>query len=302
MARTLSWIGLAAIVFVTGCVPRDQYNALKMERDSIAEQLGKANEDAAAATRESALLKKNVADMAALGGVSQATLTNLTQQLTQAQLSAEDWHRKYEDAVKNGRGGGFLKPELSEALKQFAAQNPDLVEFEPSMGMLKFKSDFTFASGSAELKPEARAALDKLATILNSSAASGCELMVAGHTDNMPVQHEATIAAGHKDNWYLSSHRAIVVAKELISQRVNAARIGAAGYADQRPIASNASAAGQAKNRRVEVLILPGEGSFAPGTGGPAPKEHLQKDSIIKPKGSGPNKDTPVTHPPTINK
>ena len=91
----------------------------------------------------------------------------------------------------------------------------------------------------------------------NSPAASGYELMVAGHTDSTRVSRPETIAAGHKDNWYLSAHRAIAVGGELQSQRVNAQRLAVVGYADQRPVASNSSDSGRAQNRRVEVLILP---------------------------------------------
>ena len=99
--------------------------------------------------------------------------------------------------------------------------------------------------------------IDRFAKILNSSGASGYELLVAGHTDNQPVHNSATIAAGHKNNWYLSAHRAISVGDELMKNGVNSARLGVVGYADQRPVASNASAGGQQQNRRVEVLILP---------------------------------------------
>jgi chemotaxis protein MotB len=81
--------------------------------------------------------------------------------------------------------------------------------------------------------------------------------MVAGHTDNSRVINPATIAAGHKDNWYLSAHRAISVGSALISDHVNPQRLAVTGYAEQRPVASNNSEQGKQMNRRVEVLILP---------------------------------------------
>ncbi len=81
--------------------------------------------------------------------------------------------------------------------------------------------------------------------------------MVAGHTDNTRVSRQSTIEQGHFDNWYLSAHRAIAVAAELVRDGVSKRRLGVAGYADQRPIASNNTEAGRAQNRRVEILILP---------------------------------------------
>ena len=109
-----------------------------------------------------------------------------------------------------------------------------------------------FACGAIALE-----AIQRFSTILNSPAAMGYELLVAGHTDSTPVVNQATISKGHKDNWYLSSHRAIAVGQDLISNRVSAQRMGMVGYADQRPAGSNASESGKSANRRVEVLILP---------------------------------------------
>ena len=81
--------------------------------------------------------------------------------------------------------------------------------------------------------------------------------MVAGHTDAMPVNRAETIKQGHRDNWYLSAHRAISVGKALQKNQVSPFRLAMVGYADQRPVASNATEDGRAKNRRVELLILP---------------------------------------------
>src|SRR6185437_7409218 len=112
--------------------------------------------------------------------------------------------------------------------------NPDLVAFDENRGVVKFKSDVTFAAGSAVLNPSAASAIDSFATILNSPAAAGYELMVVGHTDNVPVSHAATKAAGHFNNWYLSAHRAIAVSAELQKQSVSAGRLEVAGCAEQR--------------------------------------------------------------------
>src|SRR5206468_8868986 len=104
--------------------------------------------------------------------------------------------------------GNALPEPLTNELRAFAAANPDLVDFDAARGIVKFKSDVTFATGSADVTPKAKEAIDRFAAILNSGAASGYELVVAGHTDNTRVVNEKTIAAGHKDNWYLSAHRA----------------------------------------------------------------------------------------------
>ena len=87
----------------------------------------------------------------------------------------------------------------------------DTIEFDRERGLIKFKSDVTFAKGSAELTPQAKTVIGRLAQILNSGKAANYELLIAGHTDSTPVVQRETLAKGHKDNWYLSSHRAITV-------------------------------------------------------------------------------------------
>ncbi len=187
------------------------------------------------------------------------------------------------------RTGAALPAPLTNVLNEFAAANPDLVDFDAARGIVKFKSDVTFAPGSSDVNDRALSAIHRFAEILNSPAAAGYELMVAGHTDNTPVVREATLVQ-HPDNWYLSVHRAIAVAAALVHDGVSKNRMGVAGYADQRPIASNATAAGKAQNRRVEILILPtsahGSGGSAPVVSGASsashhiqPKSRLDKDS-----------------------
>jgi chemotaxis protein MotB len=136
--------------------------------------------------------------------------------------------------------------------------------------------------------------------------------MVAGHTDNTNVVNPATIQAGHKNNWYLSAHRAISVANTLMADHVSSQRIAATGYADQRPIASNGTESGKAQNRRVEVLILPTQVRTTPSVASSgakaAPKHEINKDAAVK-SSSTLNKDSaaplPTLHDeqkPVINK
>ncbi|MDB5294065.1 MAG: motB 1, partial [Phycisphaerales bacterium] len=136
-----------------------------------------------------------------------------------------------------------------------------------------------FSAGSAVVKPEAKQVIDKLAGILNGPAASQYELMVAGHTDNTPVSNPVTKKNGHLDNWYLSSHRAIAVSQELRSVGVQPNRLEVVGFADQKPVAPNGTDAEKARNRRVEVFILPttvtgaAVAPSAPTTPTPAPSK-----------------------------
>jgi chemotaxis protein MotB len=271
MARMRQLISIAALGLISvGCVSQEKYTALRIERDQLAEKLGQAEASSRAATAEASTLRSQLDAFMNSRGSESALIANFQQQNAALQAQIEELNRKYAEAVARGGQGGPLPAPLANELTEFAAQNPDLVEFDAQRGMVKFKSDVTFAVGDASLTPKAREAITRFAAILNSPTTNRYELLVAGHTDSTPVNNPRTIQAGHRNNWYLSSHRAISVGEALMGQQIAANRIGVLGYADQRPVASNTSESGKAQNRRVEVLILPTQVTGAPVTAQPA--------------------------------
>lgn len=287
MARTLHFSVVALLALATGCVSQEQYNALKLQRDRLQEQLTSLDRDAQSARAEADALRSQLGNVAAGGAQNAAMLNNLNSQLSAVSAERDDLLRRYEELLRTRSGATALPKPLNDALVAFAQANPDVVSFDPQLGAVKFKSDVTFASGDATLTPKAREVISRFADILNSSAANKYELLVAGHTDDTPVTRPETIAKGHKNNWYLSSHRAISVAEDLMKQRVNSQRVGVVGYADQRPAKSNATSEGKAQNRRVEVVILPNQ------MAGAAP--------VTNRTGSTPTRTTPA-RTPDLNK
>ena len=113
-----------------------------------------------------------------------------------------------------------------------------------------------FELGEASLRPEGRKVLDAVAPALRGLPNT---LTVEGHTDNVPV------SGRYASNWELSTERATTVLRYLLTRGVPGSRVSAAGYADQRPLASNATAAGRARNRRVAIVVhaLDSSGSAA---------------------------------------
>jgi chemotaxis protein MotB len=105
-----------------------------------------------------------------------------------------------------------------------------------------------FASGQATLQPEGLPLLNEVAQLLNVDTRH--PITVEGHTDNIPIS-----SSKYPSNWELSTDRATTVVRYLIAKGVNRQRLGAVGYSDLHPIASNATAAGRAKNRRVEIVL-----------------------------------------------
>jgi chemotaxis protein MotB len=114
--------------------------------------------------------------------------------------------------------------------------------------MIVLTGDVLFDSGRAELKPESMMALRKVADIVRDTP---YVLNVIGHTDNIPISNDV-----FSSNWELSTTRACVTAKFMIDRMgIAPDRIFAAGYAQYKPVRSNALPAGRAANRRVEIII-----------------------------------------------
>jgi chemotaxis protein MotB len=105
-----------------------------------------------------------------------------------------------------------------------------------------------FASGSAELQPPAYPLLEQIARLLQLESSQ--PIAVQGNTDSVPID-----TPQYPSNWELSTARASRVVRFLIEKGVSPVRLSAVGFAEQRPIASNATAAGRQLNRRVEILV-----------------------------------------------
>lgn len=120
--------------------------------------------------------------------------------------------------------------------------------------------DLLFASGQATLSGQATGLLGEIAQLLNIDETH--PISVEGNTDNVPIH-----SSQFPSNWELSTARAGSVVEFLIEHGVAASRLTATGNADQRPVASDATAAGRARNRRVEIVmrrIDGGEGESEP--------------------------------------
>lgn len=111
--------------------------------------------------------------------------------------------------------------------------------------------DILFDSGKADIKKQAYPVLDYLISVLNENFPVK-NIGVTGHTDNVPIKFSSW-----KSNWELSTARATNVLYYLESNGVSSKRLSATGYGEHRPIVSNDTTAGKAKNRRVEIVILP---------------------------------------------
>jgi chemotaxis protein MotB len=138
---------------------------------------------------------------------------------------------------------------------------------------VEINASVLFKSGDAVLQPQSTEALAAVAQVLTQV---DNPIQVEGHTDNIPIN-----SPSFPSNWELSSSRAGSVVRLFTERGVPAARMVAIGYADNRPVDTNATLDGRSRNRRVNVLILN-------EVGGVASEINLQEDGQISQAGNLP--------------
>jgi chemotaxis protein MotB len=273
----------------------DEHKRLQTAFDQSRAQLAEAENDLATARARITELEGKLAEMNKLLDTNSGGIGALKQERDLLAQQLADLQKKYNDLLALGANTPALPENINSALRDLAAKYPDLLEFDERLGMVRFKSDLTFDLGSTEVKPRAKEALAKFATILEMPEIAQQEIQVVGHTDDVPIHQTATMRM-NPNNWILSTNRGWAVADVLHQNGVALDRVTAAGWGDQRPIAPNAPGhRGNELNRRVDIYIRPtkvpeGITVSTPGSSEtPAPrmkKANSRKSATTKPAAS----------------
>ena len=141
--------------------------------------------------------------------------------------------------------------EIATLKKEAAAEKAQVGRFQEAI-KFTLNSDLLFRSGSWEMSPRGKELIDRLAPKLAPYQQN--KLVVNGYTDSAPIS-PALKRQGVTSNEVLSHKRAEAVMQDLISAGVKPDMISARGFGEASPIASNKTAQGRAKNRRVEVTL-----------------------------------------------
>jgi chemotaxis protein MotB len=288
----------------TGCVSKDEYDKAVTAARIARQELDSANGRLQAALMDN----KNLKDQ---NGLLASQMKNKDAIIKSLQASNDDLAAKLKDVTDKyialaGKGPDILVRNVSalpagldEKMKEVAKNYPELFDWDSRLGMLRVKADMTFAPGSTEIKPEAAAALAKLAEIFNGADFQPYCAYIAGHTDDMPLSKEVT-KEQHGSNWGLSAHRSLAVIKLLAENRVDQARMAGLEFSKYQPVAPNAAGnKGNASNRRVEIWIVPPDRFLTTPAGmAPAKAEETAVPEKAVPEKAAPAKssdsETPV--------
>jgi outer membrane protein OmpA-like peptidoglycan-associated protein len=194
-----------------------------------------AKRDAQAQAQEAQMQAQRSAMEAAQAQAAQA---QADAERARAEAAAADARARAEAANKSADNANAVREKLRQQL------NSVLATSETARGLIVNMSDVLFDTGKYTLKPDTKISLAKVAGILQ--AYPGLKLQVEGYTDSV---------GGDDYNQKLSENRADSVRDFLVSQGVSMDNISATGYGKSDPVADNGTAAGRAKNRRVQLVV-----------------------------------------------
>ena len=229
---------VGAVIVIGGCVSEAEFNKVKGLNRQMADTIERLTNERDKALAENAKLKSDLAKLNAdfaMGGVE-----------------AQRWKDKYEAAQAQ------LDKVLAELEKQPAAFDMKALEdfakkygYKITKDRISLPADIFFDSGKVTLKAGVTDQLKELAQILSSDFPSA-ELAIEGHTDNVPIK-----VSGWADNWQLACERARTILNVLEKEGVPSEKMRVVGYSMYKPEADNSTKEGKAKNRRVELHVVP---------------------------------------------
>jgi len=230
MRHTVIWV-LAVILVLSsaGCAELKQLRVETAEQKSTIEQLNKDKQ------------------------ACQDALKNSQQQLEQyeSQLRAKESELQKKEVKVKEQSDAFTR--MQEAMKkELESRQVAIKELEGKLTLAMVES-ILVDSGKADVKKEGIETLSKVADVLKNTKDQ--EIIVAGYTDNVPIIGK--LAKAYPSNWELSAARAISVVKILVDDGVDPKLLSASGFSEYRPAADNDTPEGRAKNRRMEIILMP---------------------------------------------
>jgi len=250
-------VGVALGTFAGCGVDQELYDAAIKDRDQQKQKLAQAE---AATAAEKAQHKKDVDTRDARVGVLTKKLESLGQDMSRLETERGNLGGELETAKKRmeelrkaqaqaeARAAQFRK--LVSQFKQLTDAGKLQVELRENRMIVRLGDQILFDPGKTELKKEGEEALRQVTDVLKEIP--NRNFQVAGHTDNAPIKSKR-----YRSNWDLSTARAVEVVNFMIASGMEPKRLSAAGYADQSPVAANDTPENKAKNRRIEITLVP---------------------------------------------
>jgi chemotaxis protein MotB len=198
-------------------------------------------------------LSKNIVDLRTQISELERENEDLSQRVDRLQSQAEALERQREEEMKEMKA---TYEDLLEGMKSEIEKGQ--ITITQLKGKLKVNmlDEILFDSGRTTIKPEGIEVLERVGEILLNVKDKA--INVEGHTDNVPIGPE--LARRYPTNWELSAARATNVARYLQEKTgIDPTLLSATGYGEYHPVDSNETEEGRARNRRIEIVLVPAE-------------------------------------------
>lgn len=271
MRRIVVILVALSMLAATGCVGKKKYDQVVEDRNELKVKLGKLKKKAA--ETEADLTSKIEARDQKIAKLEKQIKTleekkaNVEKKLKTAESTLQMYESKkgsLEEKLDTTRDELAKLREQQREQKKRLAKYRDLakklaetfkseqlsVKVRDGKMVIEMSDDVLFDSGQAEVNDSGKKVLKQLANVLKDM--KDREFLVAGHTDNVPIS-----SSKFEDNWDLSSSRASNVVRYLSDKGVDPGNLAAAGFSKFDPIAPNKTDKGKAKNRRIEIILMP---------------------------------------------
>ena len=228
-----------------GCVSKARYTQVEQERDLCTTRYEQLRTQVESANRADEALAQEKTALATEKNILEAKVATLQ---TQGEELGSKLGEREEEARKLQETYDGLVANLKKELK---AGQVEVKQLRDGL-RVNVAQDILFDSGSAALDKNGIEVLERVAAQLKKSPH---QILVIGHTDNKPIG--PALVKQYPTNWELAGARAASVVRLFDSSGLPARRLIAVSMADVQPVASNKTAEGRARNRRIEIRLRP---------------------------------------------
>lgn len=266
--RILKIVALVFFVLVTSCISQKKYTELENKSETFQNELKICENEQLLLENNFANEKSKVNKLESQLDYFKSTNTNLLSRLSDlavvSKSGAESIKKSLEALNEQNR---FIKNlttsmqrkdslnlvllmNLKRSLNNFDDEDV-IIEVKKGVVYISISDKMLFRSGSYKINDKAKEVIGKIAKIVNDH--SELDILVEGHTDNVPIQTECML-----DNWDLSVKRATSIVRLMQNEfNVQPQRMTAGGRSEYLPKKTNETSEGRAINRRTEIIILP---------------------------------------------
>jgi chemotaxis protein MotB len=223
---------LSTLVLATGCVSAGKYKDLEDAHSQTEASL------AACETQKAELEKKL--------GITSTEKTELEGSVANMKRALQELEARRVETEK--RLAEFR--ELTNKFKKLVDAGKLSIKFRNGRMMLALSTDILFASGSAQLSTEGKAAIAEVTGLLKDL--KNRNFQIEGHTDNVPIKTK-----NFPSNWELASARAGSVLTTMLAAGFPPERVSVASYGQYDPITDNSTPEARAENRRIAITVVP---------------------------------------------